>query len=72
MRDWLICARKEKGLSQKACCEAIGVSQPTYWEYEHGDCTPTPIVAKKLGAILGFDWTRFYDDVPINDTGEAV
>lgn len=72
MREWLIEVRKKSGLSQTAVCEAVGISQPTYWEYEHGDCTPTPQVAIKLGSILNFDWTKFYVDSPRDGDGEAV
>lgn len=61
MRVWLIEARQKKGLSQKAVCDNIGISQPTYWEYEHGVSTPTPTNAKKIGSLLNFPWTRFYE-----------
>lgn len=62
MRNWLIALRELKGLSQKAVSEAIGVAQPTYWEYEHGDSTPSVPIAKKIAAVIGFDWTLFYED----------
>ncbi len=62
MRQWLIDIRTGKGLSQKAVCDYAQISQPTYWEYEHGETTPTPPKAKMIGRLLGFDWTRFYDD----------
>ena len=62
MRNWLVDIRRSKGLSQKAVCEAIGITQPTYWEYEHEDCKPSPQTAQKIGKFLGFDWTRFYTE----------
>lgn len=62
MRDWLIAFRKARGLRQKEVADAVGVSQPTYWQYEHGIVTPGVDIAKKLGAFLGFDWTVFYSD----------
>ena len=62
MRRWLIQIREGQGFSQKAVCEYAGISQPTYWEYEHGISTPTPPKAKRIGKFLGFDWTRFYED----------
>lgn len=71
MRDWLVKARKDSGMSQKAVCDAVGIAQPTYWEYEHDDCAPSPQIAIKLGSILGFDWTRFYVDTP-KDIDEKV
>lgn len=63
MRAWLIAARHAKKLSQKSVSEAIGVSQPTYWGYEHGTCTPTPANAKKIGKLLKFSWAKFYEEV---------
>lgn len=71
MRQWLIDIRVGKNLSQKAVCDAIGISQPTYWEYEHGESTPTPKIAMRLGEFLGFDWTRFYREVDQDDAGGA-
>ena len=62
MRDWLIGIRKARGFSQAYVCRAIGVKQPTYWEYEHGVSTPSVSVARKIGKLLGFDWTLFFPD----------
>ena len=62
MRNWLIALREARGYSQAYIARAIGVKPPTYWEYEHGDCTPSPSIAKKIGLLLGFDWTLFFKD----------
>ena len=62
MRAWLAEIRTEKGYSQKRVSEEIGISQPTYWEYERGKCNPSVEVAKKIGKLLGFDWTAFFED----------
>ena len=62
MRRWLIDIRRNKGYSQKIVCDYVGISQPTYWEYEHGESTPTPAKAKKIGELLDFDWTLFFSD----------
>lgn len=62
MRDWLVSIRKKQSMTQKAICDRLNISQPTYWGYEHGIITPTVQNAKKIGAILGFDWTRFYEE----------
>jgi transcriptional regulator with XRE-family HTH domain len=62
MRTWLINIRQLRGVSQKAVSDAIGVSQPTYWQYEHGMITPSVAIAKKIAAYLGFDWTLFFED----------
>lgn len=62
MRAWLVEARRKANLSQKAICSKIGISQPTYWEYEHDVSTPKPPNAMKIADVLGFSWTRFYED----------
>ena len=62
MRTWLIQIREAQGYSQAYVSRAIGVKQPTYWEYEHGKTTPTPKVAQKIGKLLGFDWRLFYPE----------
>ena len=62
MLNWLIAIRIARNLSQKAVSKAVGVSQPTYWEYEHGLTTPSVPTAKKIAAYLGFDWTLFFED----------
>lgn len=62
MRQWLIDLRLKKLLSQKEVCEAVGIAQPTYWEYEHGKSRPSPETAQRLGEVLGFDWTRFFTE----------
>lgn len=62
MRMWLIGIRKARGMSQKAVADAVGIAQPSYWQYESGDSTPRPATAKKIAKLLGFDWTLFYEE----------
>ena len=62
MRDWLIDARKAKKAKQSAIARAIGVSRTTYWQYERGTKRPTPEHAQQIARILGFKWTRFFED----------
>ena len=75
MRDWLIAARKARGISQKDMSRSVRVSQPSYWAYERGTSRPRPAIAKNIASILGFDWTRFYDDppaqLPLRDKGNT-
>ena len=71
MRDWLKKKRLEAGLTLQQLSECIGVSWQSLAYYENGERRPTPETAKKIGAYLGFDWTRFYDDSPINDMEEV-
>lgn len=62
MRLWLIGIRKARGLSQKEIADAVGIAQPTYWQYEHGAVSPSVPTAKKIAKLLGFDWTLFYEE----------
>ena len=62
MRSWLRAIRQMKGLSEKAVAEAVGIAQPVYHRYETGEGTPSVPTAKKIGMLLGFDWTLFYPD----------
>ena len=59
-RAWLIELRKDK--SQLEVADAVGISQNFYSWIELGERTPSPKVAKKIGELLGFDWTRFYEE----------
>ncbi len=60
-RDWLIAIRNSKGVMQKDVAELVGISQPSYCTIEHGKTRPSVETAKKIAAVLGFDWTRFYE-----------
>lgn len=62
MRDWLIEARTQKGLSQDRVATKCGISRQYYSFIERGtrDC---PVkTAKKIAEILGFPWERFYEE----------
>lgn len=62
VREWLIDLRGQKGMTQGAVAAAAGIAQPSYYEIEKGLSRPKPDTAKKLGEVLGFDWTRFYEE----------
>ena len=62
IRRWLIALREDQGMTQGAVAAAAGIAQPSYFEIEKGLSTPKPETAKRIGAVLGFDWTRFYDE----------
>ena len=62
VRSWLIKARAERDMTQGDVAAAAGISQPSYFEIEKGISNPRIETAKKIGAALGFPWTRFYDD----------
>ena len=62
VREWLISLREEHGMTQGAVASAAGISQPSYFEIEKGINKPKPENAKKIGAVLGFPWTKFYEE----------
>ena len=63
IREWLKEIRLAKGLSQMAVAqEATGISQQLYGMIETGERRPSVKNAKKIAAVLGFDWQLFYPD----------
>lgn len=62
VRQWLKDIRLGKGLRQKDVAEKVGISQPSYWQIESGQCDPAVETAKKIAQELGVDWTRFFQD----------
>ena len=60
MRKWLIELRK--GYTQTQIAEAVGITQQMYSAIELGERRPSVEVAKKIAAVMGFNWTRFFDD----------
>ena len=61
MRLWLRTLRKDKGVTQAALAKKVGVSQVALCNIESGKRRPSVDVAKKIAAVLGFEWTRFYE-----------
>ena len=59
---WLEQLRRSKQMTEQDVAKAIGISQQHYNFIENGKRRPSVSVAKSLGALLGFDWTQFYDE----------
>lgn len=64
MRPWLADIRIAAGKSQQAVADEAGISQSYYAGIETGTRgKPLAVpVAKKIANVLGFSWTRFYED----------
>jgi transcriptional regulator with XRE-family HTH domain len=62
LRTWLKNIRTEKNLTQSEIAKMAGVDVTMISKIELGERRPSVEVAKKIAAVLGFDWTRFYDD----------
>ncbi len=60
MRSWLVEIRGKR--SQYKIAEEIGIAQSTYASIEVGSRQPSVQMAKRIAKVLGFDWTRFYED----------
>lgn len=70
MRAWLKEIREKAGLSQMVVAKKAGISQNYYSSIETG-VRGNPLnvdVAKKIAEALGFDWTRFYEQIPEQET----
>ncbi len=60
--EWLRQLRKKKGLQQKQIARMVGIGQSGYSMIENKERIPSVPTAKKIAAVLGFNWTRFYED----------
>jgi len=49
-------------MTQEDVATLCGISRQFYCFIENGDRTPSVETAKSIAAVLGFDWTRFYQD----------
>ena len=51
MKNRIRLLRREKGLSQQALGERVGVSRQTISQIERGDCSPSVTLALKLAKL---------------------
>ncbi len=61
-RIWFKQTREEKGFTQEELAAKIGITRQHIGLIENGVVAPSVEVAKKIAAVLGFNWTRFYED----------
>ena len=54
--------RKASGMRQAEIAEEIGITRAAYANIENRKRRPSVDVAKRIAAVLGFPWTRFYED----------
>lgn len=64
MRNWLVTIRESHSVSQKAVAESVGIAQPSYCNIEKGKNRPSVETAKRIAQVLGFEWTRFFEEDP--------
>jgi putative transcriptional regulator len=58
---WLIELRNNRDLSKEEVADRSGISPQYYGMIENGVRNPSVKVAKDISAIVGFDWTRFFE-----------
>ena len=62
MRTWLKEIRAKKGLTQQEVANAANVDVTMICKIELGERRPSVEVAKKIASVMGFNWTRFFED----------
>ena len=63
-RKWLKQLRLKQCLNHEDVANAANIHRAYYTMIEGGHRNPSVDVAKKIAAVLGFEWTRFYEDQP--------
>lgn len=54
--------RKKCGMTQSELATLAGVRQNTVSQWESGKRRPSVEVAKRIGSVLGFDWSQLYEE----------
>lgn len=54
--------RTKKNLTMRQVCDEVDISEGYYSMIESGERRPSVETAKKIAAVLGFDWTMFFPD----------
>ncbi|WP_337969720.1 helix-turn-helix transcriptional regulator [Virgibacillus salexigens] len=61
MNDVLVKKRKEGEFTQQEIATKIGVSRQYYNDIENKKRQPSVNTAKKIGELLGVEWTIFFN-----------
>jgi len=59
-REWLMVLRGD--LTQQQVADMAGISRSYYTGIETGLRNASVSAAKAIGKVLGFKWTKFFDD----------
>ena len=59
--SWLQNIRSRCNMTQNDVARAVKMSRAAYANIERGVRRPSPELAQKLGKLLDFDWTRFFE-----------
>lgn len=58
--------RIKQGLTQEQVAVQAGLQPGSYCDIENGKKGTKPATAKKIAAVLDFDWTEFYNEEESN------
>lgn len=61
IRVWLSDIRLDVGMTHEEVAKSVGVKRQYYSMIENGDRTPSVKVARKIGEVLNFNWTIFFE-----------
>lgn len=70
-RVWLYDLRKKRGMTHQDVADKSGIHRAYYTEIENGRRRPRPEIAQKIGKILGFKWTLFFENKS-NETKQKI
>ncbi|BFH66206.1 helix-turn-helix transcriptional regulator [Paenibacillus dendritiformis] len=59
-RDWLRKIRNEKDMTHEEVATLVKISRQYYGMIESEVRDPGVSLAKRIGTVLGFDWTLFF------------
>ena len=68
---WLKEIRTRNNMTRPKLGELVGVSEQYVYLIEIGERRPSVDVAKRMAELLGFDWTRFFEDEAKARKGEG-
>ncbi|ODA41076.1 helix-turn-helix transcriptional regulator [Desulfosporosinus sp. BG] len=63
IRFWLSNIRLDAGMTHDEVAKNVGVKRQYYSMIENGERTPSVKVARKIGEVLNFNWTLFFEGI---------
>lgn len=54
--------RESRKMTQSQVADKAGIARESYTNIENGVRRPSVKVARRIGIVLGFDWTELFDD----------
>lgn len=61
-REWLKEIRLNSNSTMLSLSSKLDISESYYCMLESGERRPSVEIAKKIGEVLNFDWTKFFEE----------